>query len=59
MHDMKYGSRGNVFVCSLVLYQPQASSCVETGANDLRFPVDVTSGCMKPLVGVETLDLTW
>jgi len=55
---IKYCSWGNVFVCSLVLHQSQVSSCVETAANDLQFPVEVTGGRMKPVVVVEMLDLT-
>jgi len=47
-----------VFVCSLVLHQPQVSSCVETAANDIHFPVEVTGGGVKPVVVLETLDLT-
>jgi len=41
-----------------ILHQPQVSSCVETAANDIQFPVEVTDGRMKPVVVVEMLDLT-
>jgi len=41
-----------MYVCMYV------SSCVETAANDIQFPVEVTGGRMKPVVVVEMLDLT-
>jgi len=41
-----------------ILHQPQVSSCVETAASDIQFPVEVTGGRMKPVVVVEMLDLT-
>ena len=48
----------SIFVCFMVLHQPQVSSCVETAANDIHFPVEVTGGGVKPVVVLETLDLT-
>jgi len=47
-----------VFLCFFVLHQPRVSSCVETAANDIHFPVEVTGGGVKPVVVLETLDLT-
>jgi len=41
-----------------VLHQTQVSSSVETAANDIQFPVEVTGGRMKSVVVVEMLDLT-
>jgi len=43
---------------TIVLRQPQASSCVETAADDVQFPVEVIDGHLKPVVVLETLDLT-
>jgi len=47
-----------VEITLFILHQPQVSSCVETAANDIQFPVEVTDGRMKPVVVVEMLDLT-
>ena len=34
---------------TIVLRQPQASSCVETAADDVQFPVEVIGGHLTPL----------
>ena len=43
---------------TIVLRQPQVFSCLETAANDIWFPVEVIGGHLKPVVVLETLDLT-
>jgi len=46
-------------VCVCVYFlQTEASSHVETTAGDVPFPVEVTGGHMRPVVVLETLDLT-
>jgi len=57
VYDMKYCSSDSDD-CLLVLHQPQVSGCVETAANDIQFPVEVTDDCMKPVVVLETFDIT-
>ena len=41
-----------------VLIQAEVPSNVETEASDIQFPVEVTGGHMRPVVVLETLDLT-
>jgi len=41
-----------------VLQQDNASSCEETAANDIHFPVEVIGAHMDPVVVLEVLDLT-
>jgi len=42
---------------TIVLHQGEVSSCVETAANGIHFPVEVTGAHMKPVVLLEKLDL--
>jgi len=42
----------------VVLHQPEASGCVEAGADGIHFPADVTVCDMQPVVVLEELDLT-
>jgi len=57
--DMIYYCWYNIVFCCFVLQQPQISSCVETAASDLQFPVVVTGGRMKPVIEPITVNLTW
>ena len=41
-----------------VLIQAEPPSNVETPSSDIQFPVEVTGGHMRPVVVLETLDLT-
>jgi len=45
-------------VVMCVVLQTEVSSNVETAANDVQFPVEVTGGHMRPVVVLEKLDLT-
>jgi len=42
----------------LVLRQPQVSSCMETTASDVGFPVEMIVYHMRPVVVLETLNLS-
>ena len=42
----------------MYFFQAERSSNVETAAGDVQFPVEVTGGHMRPVVVLETLDLT-
>ena len=41
-----------------VFLQVEVSSNVETAANDVQFPVEVTGGHMRPVVVLKKLDLS-
>jgi len=42
----------------LVLHQPQGSSCMEIAASDVGLPVEMTGWNMRPVVVLETLNLS-
>jgi len=45
-------------VVMCVVLQAEVSVNVETAANAVQFPVEVTGGHMRPVVVLEKLDLT-
>ena len=53
-----YDSIKTIRIVVVHVLQTNISSTIETAASDIQFPVEVTGSHMRPVVVLETLDVT-